>query len=178
METLKTDRLILRNYILSDLGDLYAIGKEVGVLERTGESYFEDGAMAMGQLSRYLLSPETYAIELKKRSKVVGTLEITRARFDPYNRKARELTFYLGLPYQNHGLMSEALKAYFDFIFHKTKINKVYAGYFYYNEECAKLLKKFDFKYETTFNFYVDFLDTEVKTYYYSLKKEDYLMGR
>ena len=74
--------------------------------------------------------------------------------------------------------MSEALKAYFDFIFHKTKINKVYAGYFYYNEECARLLKKFDFKYETTFNFYVDFLDTEVKTYYYSLKKEDYLMGR
>ena len=175
METIKTKRLILRHYVLSDLGDLYDVAKEVGVLERTGESYLADASQAMGQLSRYLLSPETYAIEFKKYGRVIGTLEITRARFDPYNRKARELTFYLGIPYQNHGLMTEALEAYFNYVFHKTKINKIYAGYFYYNEECAKLLKKFSFKYETTYNLYLEFLEQEVKSYYYSLSKEDYL---
>lgn len=68
---------------------------------------------------------------------------------DVYNNTA-EIGYFIGEPYWNRGIATEAVKLAVSYAFETLKLRRVYAGIFSYNPASAKVLEKAGFKYEGT----------------------------
>jgi [ribosomal protein S5]-alanine N-acetyltransferase len=66
---------------------------------------------------------------------------------DIYRRSA-EIGYWLGEPYWNRGIMSEAVPAVTGYAFSHFDICRIYAGIFDYNEASQKVLAKAGYSYE------------------------------
>jgi len=85
--------------------------------------------------------PLNLAITVNDR--VVGGIGIVQ-QTDIYRLNA-ELGYWLGEPFWNRGIMSEAVKAMVDYAFAHFKIIRIYAGVFEHNYASMRVLKKAGF---------------------------------
>jgi [ribosomal protein S5]-alanine N-acetyltransferase len=84
----------------------------------------------------------TFAIEIDgKFAGGVGLHKIAK------NHKA-EIGYWLGRPYWNRGIMTEAVKVVTKFGFEKLKLRRIYAPVFLFNEPSKKVLEKAGYKLE------------------------------
>ena len=76
MKTLKTKRLILRDFLSTDLNDFYEYASVVGVGELAGWLPHQNLEQSKNILENFIAAGNEYAIVYKKNKKVIGSLGI------------------------------------------------------------------------------------------------------
>lgn len=147
---LESDRLILREWELSDVDDLFEYASVPGVGEMAGFPHHENKDISLTIVKRFIEEKKTFAIEYKKNHKVIGSvgiefygLEDKLTEFDGY--KGREIGYVLSKDYWGQGLMPEAVKLVIDYLFNQLDYDFLLCGYFIRNNQSKRVQEKCGF---------------------------------
>ena len=147
---LETDRLLLREFKLSDLDDLFEYASVPDVGERAGWPHHENIETSKTILQKFISEKKTFAIVYKENNKVIGSLGIEKygsedklTEFIDY--EGREIGFVLAKDYWGQGLMPEAVKAVIKLLFDKLDYDFLLCGHFDKNKRSARVQEKCGF---------------------------------
>ena len=150
-KVIETDRLILRPFKQTDLGDFYAYASVEGVGEMAGWKHHESIDESQKILNSFIADDNVFALCLKENNKVIGTVGIdkygseeTLTEFNGYY--GRELGYVLSKDYWGKGLMPEAVNAVIDYLFNELNYDFLICGYYNFNERSKRVQSKCGFK--------------------------------
>lgn len=152
-KTLETDRLILRQWHLSDVNDLFEYASVAGVGEMAGWQAHKDLEHSKAILFNFLISRSVYAIQLKSNNKVIGSLGVEELHINHLgnefkNLKGREIGYVLSKEYWGLGIMAEAVDKVVEHIFNELDFDFLMCAHFKGNNQSKRVIEK------TGFNFY------------------------
>lgn len=157
---LRTERLILRPWLLSDLDDFYAYASVDGVGQMAGWKPHESKEESREILDLFISHKKTFALEFN--GKAIGSIGIEKyngSRFPEFeNRKCREIGYVLSKEFWGLGLMPEAVKEVIRYLFEEVGLDVIFCGHFLWNTQSARVQEKCGFrpyarnKYETRLN--------------------------
>ncbi|MCM3024450.1 GNAT family N-acetyltransferase [Heyndrickxia ginsengihumi] len=112
MEPLKTDRLIIRNWKLSDSTDLYEYAKSELVGPNAGWAPHKNEEESKEAINSFIENEDTYAIVLKNENKMIGSIGLHSRKPDDSlaDLKQREIGYVLHPQYWGKEIMPEAVK--------------------------------------------------------------------
>ena len=144
LPTLRTERLTLRKLSIRDARDVYAYASDAEVarhvLWTAHKSISESRAYIRAARHQYRVGlPATFAIELTKEHRVIGTIGFTWVNTD---HQSAEVGYSLARAYWNQGLTTEALKAVLDFAFDALALNRVEAMHETDNPASGRVMQK------------------------------------
>ncbi len=165
---IETERLILREYTLDDLPEIFELRSNKTIMENIDKNGYIDMSEAMAQYDRMKTGYETstgisWAITLKKNNdnKVIAGCGLWRIVREHYRA---EIGYALLPQYWNQGIISEAIKAVCDFGFNHIGIHSIEANLNPGNIRSARVLEKNGFVKEGYFKqnhfFEGQFIDT------------------
>lgn len=146
----ETERLIIRNFELSDEKDLseYMLQRVNAEFEAYSDFTVEK---AKEEIAYRAESDEFFAIELKKNHKVIGNIYLGKRDFN-----TRELGYVLNEKFQGKGYGTEASKAVIRYFF-KEGVHRIYAECAPQNIPSCKVMEKIGMKREAHFRKNVSF---------------------
>jgi ribosomal-protein-alanine N-acetyltransferase len=180
IETIETERLILRRFSLKDADDMYKNWiNDNDVQSNYGEPVYENIDLVIELLKKWITaysSNEYYrwAIVLKENNENIG--QIAFCSINLYHHFA-DIEYCISRFHQGNGYALEALCALIKFTFEKTGLNRLQAFHRSRNIASGKVLQKSLMNYEGTLRqafFYKDKNEYDDKIYY-GILKEDYL---
>jgi RimJ/RimL family protein N-acetyltransferase len=178
MRNLESDRLILRNWKISDLEDYHEIASNKKVSDLAGFRLKANKVESLNILEKFIAVSDDskwemklkelnqlvfWAIELKEINRAIGWFELCEATWKVEEEKfkyAKEIGFVLGEEYWGQGLIPEAIKLVLNYLFEEEGIQVVMCSHFINNSQSEKVIKKCGFK------FYRE--DDEEKYYYFN----------
>jgi ribosomal-protein-alanine N-acetyltransferase len=173
---LRTERLILRPWRLSDLDDFYAYASVDGVGQMAGWKPHGSKEESRRILERFIDHKWTFALEYGGR--VVGSLGVEKydeERFPEFaEKKCREIGFVLAKDCWGLGLMPEAVREVIRWLFEEEDLDLLLCGHFLRNVRSARVQQKCGFRHYAfgTFETKNDTVeDDEIRI----LTKEDWL---
>ena len=178
MKTLETQRVILRQWQLSDSRDLYEYSKSPDVGPNAGWPPHKLEEESKEIIQFFIDSNDTYAIVLQENNKVIGSVGIHERYPDETLRhlKQRELGFVLNPKYWGLGIMPEVVNYLIDYGFNELGLDIIWCGHFDFNLNSKRVQEKCGFKYRFTSTKVYERLDNkEISTLYYSLFNSEYL---
>jgi len=150
---LTTDRLLLRNFTLSDASRVKELAGDKDIADTTLNvpHPYEDGMAeqwisSLGpQIEAGLLA--NYAITLKNTGELIGAIGLT------INKTANkaELAYWIGKNYWNKGYCTEASKVMLQYGFTELGLNKIFAVHMTRNPSSGMVMKKIGMKQEGFF---------------------------
>ena len=148
---LETERLILREWKLSDADDLFEYASVPGVGECAGWPHHKDFDESFGRVQKFINERKTFALVYKGNNKVIGSLGIEEYKLEEklsefYDYKGREIGYVLSKDYWGHGLMTEAVKKVIDYCFQKLDYDFLLCGHFDWNDRSRRVIEKCGFK--------------------------------
>ena len=146
---LKTDRLLLRPFQLSDAPDVQRLAgaKEVAAgtfLPHPYENGMAEQWIADQQRAHEGGTAVSFAITLADNATFIGSIGLDIVQI---HRHAR-LSYWLGPPYWNRGYGTEAVKAVLAYGFGQLNLNRIYAPHFLGNNASGRVLQKVGMTYE------------------------------
>ena len=147
---IETDRLILRPWRESDLGDFYEYARVDGVGQMAGWLPHKDMEESRKILRLFLEGKKTLALELKETGKVIGSLGLEEREDGldiPENLQGREIGYALSKDYWGRGLMPEAVRAVIDYCFRHLEFDWLTCGHFVRNVQSRRVVEKCGFRY-------------------------------
>ena len=145
---LQTERLTLRPWRLTDLGDLYAYASVDGVGQMAGWLPHKGIEESRKILAMFMEEKKTFAIEYE--GKVIGSLgieEYDETELPAYREKiGRELGYVLSKAYWGRGLMPEAVQAVIRYFLETLKLDFLVCGHFTDNARSKRVQKKCGFR--------------------------------
>ena len=175
---IETERLILRAFKESDLDDFYEYASIPGVGEMAGWSHHESIEESRKILNIFIKADKTFAIYLKDKQKVIGSIGVENISNDiemddVKDLFGRELGFVLSKDYWKKGLMYEALRALIDYLFTDMNLDFLMAGYFTHNIRSKRVQEKSGFKpfYEKTIRTRMGTLEDRIVNILYNPNK-------
>lgn len=173
--TLQTERLLLRPFQMSDAKRVQQLAGAFEIADTTGHMphpYLDGMAeeWISGQADEFRDGDgATFAIVLRETGELIGAIGLT---IQAHNHRA-EMGYWLGVPYWNHGYMSEAASAVIAFGFEQLHLNRIYASYFPRNPASGRVMQKAGMKYEGTLRqHFVRWTNPEDLVYYGILQSE------
>lgn len=147
---LETDRLILREFKLSDLDDFYEYAKVEGVGELAGWPHHTSKDISLSVLNNFIKEKKVFAIVYKENNKVIGSLGIELYGYEEEmseftNYKGREIGYVLSKDYWGMGLMPEAVKRVIDYLFNDLNYDFIVCGHFLRNKQSERVNEKCGF---------------------------------
>lgn len=133
---LRTERLILRPWKETDAEDLYKYAKDPAVGPIAGWPPHTSAEDSRGIIRTVLSAPETYALCLKEDNRPIGSAGINtggQSNLDLPETEG-EIGYWIGVPFWNRGLTSEAVKELIRHAFEDLKLETLWCGYFDGNE--------------------------------------------
>lgn len=153
--TLKTDRLILRPWKLSDLDDFYEYASVDGVGQMAGWVPHKSIEESRTILDKFISGKHVFALEHK--GKVIGSLGIERYNEDEFPEfaqlKCREIGYVLSKDYWGRGLMPEAVCEVIRYLFEDLGLDAIFCGHFSRNAQSARVQQKCGFRYYSTIDY-------------------------
>lgn len=148
---IETERLILREFDVSDLADFYEYASVAGVGENAGWSHHKNIDETKHKLNSFIEHNKTFALYHKNDAKVIGSLGVEYYKYedilvDLAEFSGRELGFVLSKNYWGQGLMVEAVKAVVDYLFNEIGLDFLMCGYYDYNLQSRRVQEKAGFK--------------------------------
>lgn len=174
VKEIETKRLILRNFISSDLDNVYEYAKVEGVGEMAGWPSHKNKEESKKILEEILIKSNDLAIYLKDEKKVIGSIGFkdVRKEYEKIAGKGIEIGYVLSKDYWGKSLMSEGLRAVIKNLFNS--YDYLSAGCFLKNERSKNLLYHLGFS-----NYSKGIIETRFGTAEESLMliyfKKDYL---
>ncbi|MCK4907727.1 MAG: GNAT family N-acetyltransferase [Spirochaetes bacterium] len=155
--TIKTDRLLLRPFELSDAPQVKELAGDKAISDTTlNIPYpYEDG-MAEEWISTHQPKFEAEervdcAIVLKSTQELIGAIGLIIDK--KFNRA--DLGYWVAKEYWNHGYCTEAARAILDYAFDKLKLHKITAIHIARNPASGKVMEKIGMKKEGLFKDHV-----------------------
>lgn len=179
MNKIETKRLILREWTLEDVEDLYDYAQDPRVGPCAGWPPHKDIEVSRNIIKGFIKEQEVYAVELKDTHKVIGSIGLHNRKVDENLDGViqREVGYVLHPDYWGKGYMTEAVEAVLDYGFNELKIDVIWCGHFDFNERSKRIVEKNGFKYNFTENRVLSLLDDqEVQCLCYNLTKEEYAL--
>ncbi|MEO6405014.1 MAG: GNAT family N-acetyltransferase [Ferruginibacter sp.] len=143
---LKTDRLILRQLVITDDNEIFSLRSDANVnkyLDRQPGKSIEDAQSFIQTIIENVKKNDSIYWAISLSGKLIGT--ICLFEFADDNRKA-EIGYELLPGYQGKGLMQEAASKVLEFGFQQIGLNSIEAYTHSENQKSARLLEKFNFK--------------------------------
>lgn len=150
METLKTERLILRRWKESDAEDLFRYARDPEVGPIAGWPAHRSIEESREVIKNVLCGKEAYAVCLKDDGKAIGAIELKlNGHTDMTERDDEcELGYWLGKPFWGQGIMPEATREILRHAFEDCGMRKVWCGYYEGNTKSKRVQEKCGFKYQ------------------------------
>ena len=149
---LKTERLVLRPWKLSDLDDFFEYASVDGVGPMAGWSPHKNKDESLAILNSFINKKKTFALEYN--GKVIGSIGIETYKEDELpefeNKKGREIGCVLSKEYWGRGLMPEAVKEVIKYCFEELHLDFLVYSYFAWNNQSKRVCEKCGFKYLKT----------------------------
>ena len=166
---IKTERLILRPFELSDASDVqrYAGDYDIARTVANIPYPYEDG-MAEEWINSHAEKFEennelTLAITHKQKKYLIGAIGLVRIAAE---HQHAEMGYWIGKPFWGNGYCSEAARALLDFSFNSLKLNRVFAFHFAHNPASGRVLQKIGMTHEGRLRKHIikwdDYVDLEV----------------
>jgi len=173
--TIKTERLILRKYKLSDANDIF-------------ENYANDNRVTkflswqpyenINQLEDFIssrvdiYSDDVYDWVIEFENHVIGS--ISAIRDDGQNENC-EIGYCIGYDYQKKGIASEALTAVLNYLFTEVGYHRIFAKHDIENSASGKVMQKCDMIYEGKLReYYLRHDGTRSDSLIYAILKSDF----
>ena len=152
-QTLETERLILRRFVIEDSAAMYnnwASDEEVTKYltwpthssQEISKSIIENWVNSYSDEESY-----QWAIVLKDKGEPVGSISVVHTN---ENVSKAEIGYCIGKAWWHRGITSEALKAVMDYLFDVVDVNRIEARHDPRNPNSGKVMKKCGMKYEGT----------------------------
>ena len=147
---LESERLILRDWELSDLDDLFEYASVPGTGEMAGWPHHKDKEESLYRVKHFIEEKHTFAIVYKENNKVIGSLGIEKygledklTEFDGYY--GREIGYVLSKDYWGKGLMPEAVKLVTSYLFNTLNYDFLICGHYDKNNRSKRVQEKCGF---------------------------------
>ena len=149
MLTFETERLILRPWRKSDLGDFYEYAKDPEVGPNAGWKPHENMDESRRILQSFIDGEEVRAVVLKQTGKVIGSLGLhpDRLRHEGMG-EGREIGYVLSHKFWGRGLMPEAVRGAIRFAFETMRLDYLAVAHFPSNARSRRVIEKCGFRYE------------------------------
>lgn len=173
MKVLETDRLILREWKLSDKYDLYEYAKNDLVGPNAGWKPHEDLNKSIEIINMFIKNKDVYAIELKEEGKVIGGIGIHKRSPDPklISLNQREIGFVLNPNYWGNEYIPEAVSEVLLLCSRELNLDLVWCGHYDYNKNSKRVNEKCGFTYQFSKDEILERLDNKkVTTLYYNIR--------
>lgn len=171
---LETERLLIRPFKFSDDNDIYEMCSDPLTAYNAGWSPHANIGVSRNVVLGYTYGDETYAIVLKDKKKVIGTISLYKNHIRK-ETSIRELGFCINRYYRNNGYVSEAVMAMLEYGFYRLKLDLISICHHDKNYACKRVVEKFPFVYEGTLRMYRRLCDGNmVDAMMYSMKKEEF----
>lgn len=177
METLTTDRLILRKWKETDSKDLYEYAQSELVGPNAGWPPHKSEEESKKIIEMFINNDDTYAIILKSDNKVVGSIGLHNIKPDDSldDLKQKEIGYVLNPKYWGKGIVPEAVNFLIKYGFDKLNLDLIWCGYFDFNAKSKRVNEKCAFKYRFTQKRKLNLLDNkEVTVIYTSILRSEY----
>lgn len=145
---METERFLLRRWKQSDAEMLFQLASDPEVGPRAGWAPHQNVEESREVIARYFDNEQTWAIEWKSTGEVVGCIGYLvngQSNID-IGEKDAELGYWIGKPYWNKGICTEALKLIIDYCFHVKNIPTLWCDYFIDNPASGRVMGKCGFK--------------------------------
>ena len=145
---LRTERLTLRPWRMTDDRDLFEYAKVDGVGQMAGWIPHRDILESREILIGFIEGKKTFALEYE--GKVIGSLGIElydqkhHPEFD--DKVCREIGYVLSKDYWGRGLMPEAVKEVMRYLFLDVGLDIIFCGRFMWNEQSGRVQQKCGFR--------------------------------
>lgn len=174
--TLTTERLILRAFTPGDARRVKELAGAFEIADTTGRiphPYLDGMAedWISGQDEEYAQREgATFAVQLRSTRELVGAIGLTIHTRD----HGAEMGYWLGVPYWNHGYITEAARAVLQFAFEHLQLNRVYASHFARNPASGRVMQKIGMTCEGTLREHFVRWETPEDLVYYGILKSEF----
>lgn len=178
METLMTERLILREWKESDIDDLYEYGRSDLVGPNAGWPPHKSKEESKKIIEMFIRNNDAYAIVLKSENKVIGSIGLHDKKPDDnlLELNQREVGYVLNPKYWGNGIIPEAVNRLVEYGFEDMNLDVIWCGHFDFNKNSKRVNEKCGFKYKFSKNEKLKLLNNkDVTTLYYCIFKNDYM---
>ena len=148
---LESPRLILREWTLDDVDDLFEYASVPGVGEMAGWPHHQNKEETLFRINRFIETKRTFAVVYKENNKVIGSLGIEI--YDPEDAfpelkdyQGRAIGYVLSKDYWGRGLMPEAVKLVIDYCFNVLKLDFLFCDRYDFNNQSKRVQEKCGFK--------------------------------
>ena len=175
MNKIETERLILRDWNVDDVDDLYEYAKNPNVGPHGGWKPHESKTESFEIMNTLFLNKyECWAIVYKENGKVIGSIgyeeDVRRPEIN-----CKELGYAMSEDYWGKGIMTEAAKAVLNYGFNKMNLDMVSIYRNPQNHRSGRVIDKCGFTYEGTLRKAYKIYDGTVRDVAcYSMTKEEY----
>lgn len=174
MDTLYTQRLVLRPFEIEDLEDVYDYAKSPNVGPLAGWQAHPDKIQTAKTLIRFIEEGEVWAIVEKESGKVIGSIGLHKGRFVTGD-SVQSLGYVLREDKWGKGYMTEAAKEVVRHGFEQMKLEMISVGHFDFNARSKRVIEKLGFIFEARLRNYYEHNGVLYGESFYSLTKEEYL---
>lgn len=161
---LRTERLILRPWKVSDLADFFEYASVDGVGQRAGWLPHKTIDESRKILDGFISEKKTFVLEYQE--KVIGSLGIECYDEESYPELSelggRELGYVLSKDYWGRGLMPEAVTAVVRHLFEAYELDFILVGHFERNTQSARVIQKCGFEYIKTIPYKTQYGTVEI----------------
>jgi len=146
---LKTERLVLREFVPEDLEDFYEYASVEGVGEMAGWPHHTSIEGTKFVLNMFIEEKKTFAVVYD--GKTIGSVGIEKYDENLFPElaelKCREIGFVLSKDYWGLGLMPEAAGAVISYCFDTLGLDVIVGGHYSFNDRSRRVQEKLGFKF-------------------------------
>lgn len=147
MQIIDTSRLILRPWREDDAPALYKYASDPDVGPRAGWPPHKSVEESLEIIRNVFSGEGMWAVELKETGEVIGCVGYLTAEVSNLEIESDqcEVGYWIGKPYWNKGLCTEALRAVEDYCFNVKGFSVLWGDYFPENPASGKVMEKCGF---------------------------------
>ncbi|WMJ88460.1 GNAT family N-acetyltransferase [Anaerocolumna sp. MB42-C2] len=177
MKVLETDRLLLRNWEISDLEDFYEYAKNPNVGPMAGWKPHESLDESRKILNSFIEREEVWAVVYRVNRKVIGSIGLHNdSKRNSANIKM--LGYVLSEDYWGMGLIPEAVREVIRYSFEELDLALLSIYHYPFNVQSKRVIEKCGFTYEGILRMGSQIYNGKVyDDICYSIKKEEWLLG-
>jgi len=150
MKTIETERLILRDWDIEDVDDLYEYAKNPNVGPHGGWKPHESKTESLEIMQTLFIDKyDSWAIVYKENGKVIGSIGFETDGKRP-EINCKELGYAMSEDYWGKGIMTEAARAVIRFGFEEMGLDMISIYRNPHNERSGRIIEKCGFIYEGT----------------------------
>lgn len=152
---IKTNRLILRKWVIEDSESMYLYAKDPDIGPISGWPIHKNIEESKKVIESFIKEcPYCFAICLKDDiNNPIGCIELKKVPCDLTEKlDESELGYWLGKPFWGNGYMVEAAISLINYGFNELKLNTIWVGHYEGNHKSKRVIEKLGFLYHHTTN--------------------------